>query len=352
MEEKSGNRIEYIDALRGFTMILVVYHHIAFWCMDNIELGYNEFFAKIHMPAFFFISGWLFYDQNRLWNKEIIGGIIKKKFVLLIIPFLFFMPLYMYLFRGPDYHTSFEMKFGFWFVFSLFQYFVIYIGIEALFNKHHSNKRELGIMFFMLVLSIIAFYYEQMRYSLNLGIWRKVLALFSFLNLKYIIFFWLGTIVKKNFDAFVRITNNQYVLAVCLAIFFLIAVHSKPIFLSNNEIRLISYILSGTTGIILVFTFFRKYEVFFSRNNRLGRGLQFIGRRTLDIYLLHYFVLPYHMHPLGTWLTEHHYKPIALFIMLVIALWVIAISLLISYIIRLSPFLGHYLLGAKTNSTK
>lgn len=352
MEQKSGNRIEYIDALRGFTMILVVYHHIAYWCMDNNELGYNEFFIKFRMPTFFFISGWLFYKANRLWSKEIIWNILRKKFRVQIIPFLFFMLLYMYLFRGPEYQTTFEAKYGFWFTFSLFQYFIIYIGIEALFNKQQSNKKEFGIMLFMLALSIFTFYYEIMRFDFNLGIWRKILTVLSFSKLKYIFFFWLGTFAKKNFDTFVRLSSNQYVIAISLAIFFLFSIHSKRIWLSNYELRLISFLISGVTGIILVFSFFRKYEVHFSRNTRIGRFLQFIGQRTLDIYLIHYFVLPYHMHSLGTWLTEHHYKPIVLFIMLIIALWIIAISLLISYIIRLSPFLGHYLMGAKTISSK
>lgn len=352
MEQKSGNRIEYIDALRGFTMILVIYHHIAFWCMDNNELGYNEFFIKFRMPTFFFISGWLFYKENRLWDKKTISSILRNKFRVQIIPFLFFMLLYMYLFNGPEYKTTFESKYGFWFTFSLFQYFVIYIGTESLFNKQKSNNKELVILLFMLLLSIVAFYYEQIRFDLNLGIWRKILTLFSFSNIKYIIFFWLGTFVKKNFASFIRLTENQYVIAGCLGIFFLFAIYSKQIYLSNNELRLMSYLISGVTGILIVFTFFRKYEVHFSRNYSIGKILQFIGQRTLDIYLLHYFVLPYHMHFLGTWLTDHRYKPIELLIMLIMSLWVIAISLLISYVIRLSPFLGYYLLGAKKTSKK
>lgn len=39
-----SNRIEYIDALRGMTMILVVYSHIAFWGFDNVNMGFNDVF--------------------------------------------------------------------------------------------------------------------------------------------------------------------------------------------------------------------------------------------------------------------------------------------------------------------
>ena len=250
------------------------------------------------------------------------------------------------MFRGPDYHTTFESKYGFWFTYTLFQYFVIYIVIEALFNKEQSNKREFGVMLFMLVLSILAFYYENMRFTYNLGICRQVLTLLSFTKMKYIIFFWFGTFVKKNFTSFIRFTDNQYVIAICLCIFFVIAIHSKPIYLSNNELRLLSFLLSGISGIIIVFTFFRKNEAYISKKNNFGKVLQFIGRRTLDIYLIHFFVLPYHIHQIGTWPTTS-YKLLDLVMFLILAFWIIAISLLISSIIRLSPFLGHYLFGAK-----
>ena len=351
MESNANNRIEYIDALRGFTMILVVYHHIAFWCFDNEELAYNEFFIKFRMPTFFFISGWLFFKINRIWDKETINGILKKKFMVQIIPFLLFMLLYMYMFRGPDYYTTFESKYGFWFTYTLFQYFVIYIVIEALFNKKQSNKREFGVMLFMLVLSIIAFYYHNIRFTYNLGIYRPILTLLSFTKMKYIIFFWLGTFVKKNFESFIRITDNQYVIAICLCLFVPSAIFSKEIYYSSIELKLLSFLSSGLFGIIIAFTFFRRNKNLFSKNKRIGKALQFIGQRTLDIYLLHYFVLPYHRHEIALWLLQYSHKSVDMLIILIISLWIIFISLMLSKIIRLSPFLGHYLFGAKRVTT-
>jgi fucose 4-O-acetylase-like acetyltransferase len=71
-----------------------------------------------------------------------------------------------------------------------------------------------------------------------------------------------------------------------------------------------------------------------------------IGRRTLDIYLIHYFVLPYNLIQLDVWLQYHHntlFVPMAL----ILALWVVIISLLISSILRVSPLLAKYLFGIK-----
>ena len=339
-------RVEYIDVLRGVTMILVVYSHVAVWGFDQMYMAYNDIFISFRMPVFFFISGWVFYKADRIWTSDTVKQIISKKFMVQIIPFLFFMHLYMIIFHEPEYESSPEYKYGYWFVYTLFQYFVIYIGAEVLFNRRNSNKRELVLMLFFLALSYAAFYYEQIIDVSEPTIYMQVLSVLSFSRIKYIIFFWLGTFVKKNFDSFVRITDNQYAMAACLGIFLFLSM--IPNYIEGAGDFFISFVLLGVTGIVILFTFFRKNESYFTKDSRLGKILQFIGRRTLDIYLLHFFLLPYHMNNIGTWLIQNTNKTVELFIILAIAIWVVALSLLLSKIIRLSPFLAHYLFGAKT----
>jgi hypothetical protein len=67
----------------------------------------------------------------------------------------------------------------------------------------------------------------------------------------------------------------------------------------------------------------------------------------LDIYLLHYFFLPRFLIPYAGRLQTFDNQFIEFIVILAIALVVLAITLLASYIIRLSPFLGHYLFGVK-----
>ena len=44
-------RIEYIDAMRGFTMILVVYSHIIFFGYNDDTIpSFNSFFVNFRMP--------------------------------------------------------------------------------------------------------------------------------------------------------------------------------------------------------------------------------------------------------------------------------------------------------------
>ena len=96
----------------------------------------------------------------------------------------------------------------------------------------------------------------------------------------------------------------------------------------------------------------------FSLINHISRCLKFIGTRTLDIYLLHYFFLPRFISHLTLFPTDgrlpvaFHPSPFTshlsqFLIALPIALLVTAVCLAVSYVIRLSPFLAHYLFGVQ-----
>ena len=42
----------------------------------------------------------------------------------------------------------------------------------------------------------------------------------------------------------------------------------------------------------IVFMYFRHYQQFFTKLSPIGASMQYIGRRTLDIYLLHFLFIP------------------------------------------------------------
>lgn len=346
MEQTQRNRIGYIDALRGMAMILVVYFHIAAYGFGSYELGYNDIIERFRMPTFFFISGWLFYKAGRIWNEKTIRSIIRKKFMVQIIPTAIFMLLYLMMFNLLDISSFGSDKKGYWFTIVLFEYFVIYILAEALFNRQDTFMGEIRVMIFILIISITAFYYAKYytKYATELGIWKDILGFLSFVKIRHIIFFWFGTFARRHFERFVQLTNHPYVTAIMIGFFTAIIVW--PMLLSTEGIEYIAYVLAGISGTVICFTFFRIHEKHFSNNTWYGRCLQLIGRRTLDIYLIHYFVLLYNLVQPNVWLQSHHntlFVPIAL----ILSLWVVAISLLISNILRISPLLSKYLFGTK-----
>ena len=72
-------RIEYIDAMRGFAMILVIYFHIPSYCLGNAYIGFNDILEWVRMPLFFFISGFVFYKADRIWNSDTIKNMLKRE---------------------------------------------------------------------------------------------------------------------------------------------------------------------------------------------------------------------------------------------------------------------------------
>lgn len=75
-----AQRIGYIDALRGFTMLLVVFSHIETFCYN---IPFNEsilssLFITFRMPMFFFISGYIAYKKE-WWNLNIYKKNLQRK---------------------------------------------------------------------------------------------------------------------------------------------------------------------------------------------------------------------------------------------------------------------------------
>lgn len=344
-------RIEYIDAIRGFAMILVVYFHIPSYCLGNAYLGFNDILEWVRMPLFFFISGFVFYKADRIWDTNTIKNTIKKKFMVQIIPMAVFMTLFLWLFGYMEFKSFGSDKKGYWYTFVLFEYFILYIVAEVLFNKSRTKKGEIYVFLSVLLLSFASFYYAKYytRYSEELGNWKTILGLLSFVKIRHFIFFWFGTIVRKYFQKFISLTDNHIIITVCCLILIVLMVF--PSIYHTTGFEYPAYMISGYVSTILVFTFFRRKEQLFSKDNWFGKSLQFIGRRTLDIYLLHYFFLPYHcLQNFGTELIQYNSKVLEVIVILILSLCVLSISLTASSIIRLSPFLAHYLFGAKSKN--
>ena len=335
-------RIEFIDAMRGFTMILVVYSHICRHCLGDWTMGWNAVFFIFRLPCFFFLSGWLFYQVGRQWNGITVKNVVRHKFMVQIIPTVIFLLL---LAPPPLFFSRLgATKGGYWFTFALFEFFVIYILTVFIFRKSKHADRWMLLM--ALLLSASAFCYDIYYnvYFSKMGWVTSVVGFLSFTTWRYYLFFFLGTLAKKYFDTFLAWTKNRLLVVVAIVGFVVIAMipHSD-----NAPLEYFIFAVGGILGMSLVFTFFRCFGSWFTKDRPLGRSLQYIGTRTLDIYLLHYFVLPrfllFHKDQLLILDSEAWEFLVAI----ILALMVVAVCLIASYIIRLSPPLGHYLFGVK-----
>jgi fucose 4-O-acetylase-like acetyltransferase len=111
---------------------------------------------------------------------------------------------------------------------------------------------------------------------------------------------------------------------------------------------MLRFYVSGFTGMWMVFTAFRLSASWLQKLH-LSKPLQYVGTRTLDIYLLHFFFLPRFLETYTSQLKAFDSQFLEFLVIMAISLIILALCLLASYVIRLSPFLGHYLFGVKYN---
>ena len=344
-------RIEYIDAMRGFTMILVVYSHICNYCLGDKWMGWNDVFFLFRLPCFFFISGWLFDSMRRPVAETVI-----HKFQVQIVPTVIFLLL---LAPPPLFFSRLgATKGGYWFTFALFEFFLLSIFADRCLKRWNGA--------FALVLSFTAFCYDiyYNRFFKDMGLLTDALGFLSFMTWRYYLFFYIGTWVRRHFDGFLRWTGKPLVV---ILVFVGFAVVSMLPHTDDAWREYLIFAIGGILGMTMIFTLFRYLIPEQSSpipadapTRSLSRSLspliphssfliplKYIGTRTLDIYLLHYFFLPRFLLPYGEQLRSWHCRPIEFVAALTLALMVVVACLAASYVLRLSPFLARWLFGVR-----
>lgn len=335
------SRIGYIDGLRGFTMILVVCHHIITSCHEISEFSFTSFFMLFRMPLFFFISGFVLYKASRQWDFISLIKFLKVKFLIQIIPTIIFLLLYNFIFNIDFINIKLN---GYWFTIALFEFFVIY-GILSTFIPYINNsfiERDayvgniilisIGIILFILGYKTLPFF---------------IMALLS-LPLHYFIFFAMGIIIKRYFSLFQsKILDNNTFISIIIFSFFILSIIYIKFSINILAIYMIIELLLGSLGIITIFALFRKNEEFFEGSNFISKVFKFIGKRTLDIYLLHFFFIKNIISWAQPYIESNPSPTLELIITLILSFFVVGICLLLSSIIRISPFLAKYLFGAR-----
>ena len=334
-------RIEYIDALRGFTMILVVFQHIATFCwhINSKGISVHDFLLQVRMPMFFFISGFVLYKAGVVWDtRQVISFFRKKIPVQLISPFVFFF-VFVHVHGIPLKEAILEPdKIGYWFTYALFFYYVFYAAVRFCIRSRWSGLVLLAIGFALYHIALpevdqIIPLSSQVKGFLSMPMWR------------YFLFFVIGTLVREYFPRVEKWLDSLWLLAVCICFYFLVNA-----FRSNLPYNIPVLDLAITlSGLVILFSFFRVNRASFSKDKVVGRSLQYIGRRTLDIYLIHHFLIPRNLDFITVFI-DHPMPVIEAAVSLSIALLIVAASLLIGNIIRLSPFLAHWAFGAKKTS--
>lgn len=348
-----GSRMEWLDAMRGFTMILVVSYHVAQMAFGQSEKTSASlpFLVLFRMPLFFFVSGFLAYKSKWIWNAASFGSLVWKKIKVQVLPALVFLCAYIILRWSFSFCDGFmkamasPTKGGYWFTWVLLQMFLIYYLVAWIAQKLKNSNIPIWILWAVSLFAYLSLYLPK-----EFGAWYKTdFMMYSsvFETFKFMHFFVMGNLVHRYWNRVQQLFDASWFFPVVSLIAFfscadLFRWHSMRIEWTNVPKTLAMYSL-----MFMVIMFFRHYKDSFTQSTKLGKGLQYIGVRTLDIYLLHFILMP-KLPMVGTWLDDNHPNfVIDIVCSMSLALIIIAFCCLVSNILRISPLFKEYLFGRK-----
>lgn len=365
-------RLEWLDAMRGFTMLLVVSYHVAQMCFGvNLKTSSSmPLLVLFRMPLFFFVSGFLAYKASMLWTPRRLGTMVWKKLKIQVLPTLVFLSFFIVV-RLPHFWAGLKgamtspTKYGYWFTWALLLMFIVYylaayaeqrIAVWLLRRRGEpAVPREEGaeaphLPWLVAVLWVVSLCVYETAYLPRVFTYPKNpwLNYLSLIEVIYFFHFFLfGNLVHRCWDRVQRLFDSRWFFPSVAVVAFFCGAEA----LKWHTLHLAWANLPRTVGMyalmLIVIMTFRHYRDVFSRQTRAGRLLQFIGTRTLDIYLLHFILMP-KVPWVGAWLDAHDRDfLIEQVATLAVAAVVVAFCCLVSSVLRVSPVLRKFLFGRK-----
>lgn len=261
-------RIEYIDAIRGFAIILVVIGHL-------IQLNYTDAFQdkifnviySFHMPLFFFISGCVASsipkEKKSLMLRQGSKMIINKAFALLLPSVIWSVLVPMFF---EEFTFNGEVS-KFWFLNTLFAVFVMWyiLQIVTIITGNRIGKLLLCLAFIGL---ISLFIFDVSRFTIM-----------------YFTMFVVGYVVRKQ-NIMVKISNFS-IAFFALAFLLFVGFFKYGETAAGEPGRIFMEIpLSILASIVLLYVFSK-----YNSDNAIFKGLSTIGKYTLGIYVCHFYFL-------------------------------------------------------------
>jgi len=284
MIDSSSTRIGWIDAMKGFTILLVVLGH----SVQNICIGYCEetiIFRTIysfHMPLFMFLSGYVSYKISSWAN-------IRKRSIQLLVPFFSAIVLSYLIHNFPAYSFAGLFKSvakvvlrpdtGLWFLWALFFIDVLFVGCRKLSSLIHLDER-LVVLGAAGVLNLAELVTRFEMFGYHWIAW-------------YFVFFSLG-VYWRMYDNRGPHSVTDKLLSVGSLVAFPVLVaffrmhNEAPLFYRWLDLGpyfpVVYRMAVGIAGISFFLYLFKRFNI----NNLI---LTALGGGTLGIYYLHFFIL-------------------------------------------------------------
>lgn len=341
-----SKRLNYIDSLKGFAIFLVVMGHVIAWQFADHEQTIHgglpqvalwwHFIYAFHMPLFMFLSGFLF-PRIFVCAKDI-SVFLLRKVQTLILPLITFSFLANYIFAN-----SYSGGVDYWFLRGLFFIIIINLGCEVI-SSFVKKSIVIDVIYYLVMYVVLIKLSRMLPHNVS-----SLIGLSNVCNANYLAFCF-GTLCKK-YDIVRQIIEqrNSYTLCVlCFLFFFIGSVKGY----NEQFYWMIPLICIPLSAIVCCWQLFR----FEFAGGKIVGWLQFLGKHSLEIYLLH-FLFAIKMPIVGelvseyvamdNWRTDATASCLQLIHAIVVSVIICLLCIATFKILRYSPMLSLLMFGRK-----
>lgn len=257
-------RLEYIDKLKGVTILLVVMGHLAEHSMGIKSSAFNVMYGCFHMPMFMFLSGIFAYKTFTDYSLTEIGAWIRKKFLRVLVPFITVGGFYGLVNSGNPLDVYVGTLGGYWFLPALFMCMLLGLVVNMLACRF--TPRLTFVILLAAYGAVCAAYVLGLRFPYFLHF------------LKMFPYFYLGAMFTKysRVKRMMVESNTAYSVTAIITVVMFLMWHSLPH----------TFNFTGLFIIVLLLQLFIKYDT------KIPHILSVVGRYSLEIYVFHWFFLP------------------------------------------------------------
>ena len=342
-------RIRYFDILKGIAILWVVTLHVIAWGAPEAESRSFLTMCPARMPVFFFISGWLTALSDH--KPHAFFPTLAKRFRRLLLPGTVVALLMLWLssdapsdFAGAvrDFVAD-SHKRGYWFVFVLFGVLLIYDCVRPAMNRIRSFAGRV----------VLAAAVWALMWLVCVVLWDLRLTLSLVLLCRYLPLFLFGALAARYSDAFYALCSRGAFVGLCLVAVAVWTVGACEGLWAGARWALLLR-TAAEFGVVPVAVCAGRSlaAAAVSGSAALRRCigvLEYMGHRSLAIYLLHYFfVFPFGAGAAIPADTGFALVPVAV-MGVGTAVCIIAVVLLIDYILSFSRPLSLLLTGGGTD---
>ena len=287
-------RLHYFDMLKGIAIFMVVMGHVITFCIREIDrAAIFKFIGEIHMPLFFFISGWFSWNAVRSPN-------LTRRALQLLVPMAVCSTLWIWYFPHSGLESPLDSTFcglwtsdwknGYWFTLVLFEITAVYAALHPVLLRCRTFASEALVW-------AIAFAAVFLLDNVTAGTLFNAVASIPLVSAFFCVFAF-GASAARHRESFLRLVRNEAVFTAAILVGAL-TLYMKcwywefpfmDLRLAHIAVGVTLHVCLAIVGVGVVRPWgLKAYEA--DKPGLFAAMWSYVGSKSLSIYLLHYFFL-------------------------------------------------------------